>query len=65
VDLADVCERFAGLSDVPKEHREIRGVILAVAQDWLVRLEDGPAKDEAIDHLFQAAELACKVARAA
>lgn len=60
MDLAELSARFAGLADVPEPHRQVRGVILAVAQDWLVRLEDGPAKSKAIDTLLHAADLACE-----
>jgi hypothetical protein len=63
--LADINTRFAGLADVPAEHQQVRGVILAVAQDWHLRIKDGPAKDDALDALERAVELACKAIQAA
>jgi hypothetical protein len=65
VTLTDVNARFAGLVDVPRGHQQVRGVGLAVAQDWLLRIPDGPAKDKAIDALFHAVDLACEAIPAA
>jgi hypothetical protein len=52
--------RFAALDDDhdQEQARHVRGTALAVAQDWLVRLPDGPLKDLAIDALEEAARLA-------
>lgn len=58
--LDDILRRFATLADDDQPVRHIRGVALAVAQDWLVRLPPGPAKDKALDTLEEAAELACE-----
>lgn len=40
--------------------QHVRGTALAVAQDWLIRLPDGPEKQQAIDFLDMAAVLACE-----
>lgn len=56
--LDDVLAQFAALADDSAPVRHIRGTALAVAQDWLIRLPDGPGKAKAIDALADAADLA-------
>lgn len=53
--------RLAALSDMaqPPEHAHVRGTVLAVGLEWVIRLPAGKAKDAAITQLFEAAELAC------
>lgn len=58
--LDDLLRRFVLLADTTEPARTIRGTALAVAQDWLVRLPAGPATDQAIDCLGQAADRACE-----
>lgn len=38
----------------------VRGTVLAIAQDWFVRLPAGPSRDQALDCLEQAADRACE-----
>ena len=52
--------RFAALSDMQQaEHAHVRGTVLAVGLDWVVRLPAGKARDAALERLAEAAELAC------
>lgn len=52
--------RFAALSDMQRvEHAHVRGTVLAVGMDWLIRVPAGKARDDAIERLVEAAELAC------
>lgn len=52
--------RFAALSDMQQtEHAHVRGTVLAVGMDWVVRLPAGKARDAALERLAEAAELAC------
>lgn len=59
--LDDVMSRFAALSDASAspEHAHVRGTILAVGMDWLLRLPAGATRDAALERLAEAAELAC------
>lgn len=41
------------------EHAHVRGTVLAVGMDWLIRVPAGKARDDAIERLVEAAELAC------
>lgn len=54
-------KRLAALSDMaqPPEHAFVRGTVLAVGLEWVIRLPAGKAKDDAIERLVEAAELAC------
>jgi hypothetical protein len=63
--LDDLLLRFAALADDSEPVRHVRGVALAVAMEWLIRLQDGPAKDRALCKLSEAAELACEAAAGA
>lgn len=42
----------------PTSAKVVRGVVLAVAMDWQVRLKDGPEKEAALTRLAEAVELA-------
>lgn len=58
--LDDLLRRFAVLPVGDGPSRTVRGTVLAVAQDWLVRLPAGPDRDQAIACLEQAADRACE-----
>lgn len=60
--LNDLLFRFAALADEPEPVRDVRGITLAVAQYWLIKLPDSPSKVEALDYLSLAREAACKAA---
>lgn len=60
VTLNDILARYAALADDTGPVRHVRGVVLAVAEDWLIRLPAGKAKTAALDRLEEAAELACE-----
>lgn len=53
--------RFGALAGAgaPPEHAHVRGTVLAVGMDWLLRIPAGPARDAALERLAEAAELAC------
>jgi type III secretory pathway component EscV len=57
--LDDLLRRFAVLPVGDGPTRTVRGILLAIAQDWLITLPPGPEKDQAIDYLALAAERAC------
>ena len=60
INLEDLLSRFAALSDMQHaEHTHVRGTVLAVGMDWLIRVPAGKARDDAIGRLVEAAELAC------
>jgi hypothetical protein len=58
--LSDLYRRFAAFSVDDPPVRHVRGTALAMAQDWWVRLPDGPAKDAALNLLSEAAKVACE-----
>lgn len=62
IELRDVHERFAALSTStePEPVRTMRGVGLAVAEHWLIRLPAGPARDKALAALSDAVDLAAE-----
>jgi hypothetical protein len=60
ITLDDVNRLFLPLPEHPQDSRIVRGVLLAVAQDWAVRLPDRPQKAAAIGRLVDAADLACE-----
>ena len=62
--LDDIFARFAALVDEPEPARSVRGPLLAVAQDWLIRLPEGTAKELALWHLERAGEAACDALKA-
>ncbi len=57
--LDDLLRRFA-VSAADGPTRTVRGTVLAIAQDWFVRLPAGPSRDEALNCLEQAADRACE-----
>ncbi|WP_143220894.1 hypothetical protein [Actinomadura sp. CNU-125] len=59
--LDDVMTRFGALTDTaaPPDHAHVRGTVLAVGMDWLLRIPAGPARDAALERLLESAELAC------
>lgn len=61
ITLDDVMRRLAALSDMcqPPEHAHVRGTVLAVGMEWVIRLPECKAKDAALERLAEAAELAC------
>ena len=61
ITLDDVMHRFAALSDMgqPPEHAHVRGTVLAVGMEWVIHLPESKAKDDALERLAEAAELAC------
>lgn len=65
VSLAELRSRLAGLADVPEDERLVRGMTLALAEGWVIRLPDGRAKERALFHLLEAAEAACEAVRTA
>jgi len=46
--LDDILTRFAALAEEPEPVRSVRGPVLALAQDWLIRLPDGAARELAL-----------------
>lgn len=58
--LDDLMRRFGVLPFGDGPSRTVRGTMLAVAQDWLVRLPAGKDRDQAIECLAEAADLACE-----
>lgn len=62
IDLRDVHARFAALStsQEPEPVRTVRGIALAVAEEWLTRLPAGPTRDQALAALGDAVDLAVK-----
>lgn len=46
--LDDLLTRFAALAEEPEPVRSVRGPVLALAQDWLVRLPEGEPKRRAL-----------------
>jgi hypothetical protein len=57
--LDDILARFAALAEEPEPVRSVRGPLLAMAQDWLVRLPEGEPKRRALDYLELAGAAAC------
>ena len=57
--LDDLFRRFAVLPSSDGPSRTVRGTMLAVAQDWLVILPAGKDRDQAIECLAEATDLAC------
>jgi hypothetical protein len=62
--LDELNTRFAPLVAEPERARIVRGVGIAVAQDWEVWLPECPAKDQALERLHEAVTLACDAAAA-
>lgn len=58
--LDDILVRFAGLVDEPEPVKGVRGPVLAMAQDWLVRLPEGEGKKQALYYLELAGAAACE-----
>jgi hypothetical protein len=56
--LNDLLRRFAVPAEGPA--RVVRGTVLAVAMEWLVRIPAGPSRDEAMNCLEEAADRACE-----
>lgn len=54
-----VTRRFASHPTDTPTSRYVRGVLLVIAQDWDRILPDGEEKQQALDHLDRAGELAC------
>jgi hypothetical protein len=59
IDLTDVNTRFQPAPTDSELAWQLRGVLLAIAQHWLVNLPDKPQREQAIDHLAAAAAHAC------
>jgi hypothetical protein len=57
--LDEILVRFAALAEEPEPVRSVRGPVLALAQDWLIRLPDGDHKKRALHYLEQAGAAAC------
>lgn len=60
--LDDLLARFAPLAVEPEPVRTVRGTALALAEFWLIRLPEGPAKTKALDALDEAAGHAVEAA---
>lgn len=56
--LDDLLREFAALADESEPVRSVRGMVLAVAECWLVGIPAGPRRDRAMERLADAAELA-------
>lgn len=56
--LNDILARFAPLIMEPEPVRGVRGPAMALGMDWLLRLPEGKLKDQAIETLGLAADLA-------
>jgi len=62
--LDDTLSRFAGLQvEAAPGEVLVRAGAMALAQDWLLRLPPGPARDQAIDLLRQATAQAVQALR--
>ncbi|MFG2001667.1 hypothetical protein ACGFNU_21205 [Spirillospora sp. NPDC048911] len=60
ISLDDIHARFGALSERPEPERTLRGLTLALAEYYLVKLPDEPAKAKAIEALEDAMDFACE-----